>query len=132
MDSVKSRQTEGYDFYDYAEVVFNATGGAEVTYTVGTQANAAILGSWPSQSTLPVPIPFDAQHTVVLSDVECFIRLINSTLLGQQALAILPAGFPVQIRIRANVETTLRNKWVQMRIVGSGLAGGTIRIRSSG
>jgi len=48
-----SRQGEGYDLYDSVDdMAFNAVGGAEVYYVVGTNQNAAIAGAWSSETGL--------------------------------------------------------------------------------
>lgn len=136
VDSVKSRQSEGYDFYDYAEVAFNPAGGAVVQYVVGTRQNAAIQGTWPSQTGVYLPnplyLPFDAQSTQVYATQPCLIRLINNALTAQQFAAILPLGLPVQIAIPAGVWFNLPDKWWLMTVIGSGVAGGTLMIKASG
>lgn len=136
VDSVKSRQTEGYDFYDYAEVAFNPAGAVEVNYIVGTNQNLAIAGAWPSQTGLYPPnrgyLPFDAQNTMFYATQPCLIRLINNALAAQQAIGVLPAGLPVQIAVPANVWFTFPDKWFSLLVVGSGAAGGTLTIKASG
>jgi len=48
-----SSQGEGYDLYDAVNAMaFNAVGGAEVYYVVGTNQNAAIPGAWISETGL--------------------------------------------------------------------------------
>ncbi len=51
MNELKSRQGEGYDFYDYDALVFPAAGAPfiEAAYVVGTNQNAAIQGAWPNE-----------------------------------------------------------------------------------
>jgi len=50
---IKATQGEGYDLYDAEENrAFNAAGGAEVFYVVGTNQNAAIPGAWQSETML--------------------------------------------------------------------------------
>ena len=50
MNDFKGRQSEGYDFYDYREMNFNAPGGAEAPYVAGNASNVAVAGSWPSET----------------------------------------------------------------------------------
>lgn len=53
MNEQNSRQGEGYDLYDAVDdMAFNAVGGAEVFYVVGTNQNALIAGAWPSETGL--------------------------------------------------------------------------------
>ena len=136
VDQIKSRQTEGYDLYDYAEVAFQAAGGVEAVYLVGTRQNALIQGAWPSQTGVYLPnpayLPFDAHSTQVYATVPCFIRLINNALTAQMVGGILPLGLPVQIAIPAGAWFNLPDKWWMMQIIGSGVAGGTLSIKSSG
>ncbi len=134
-----SLQGEGYDFYDAVQLPFLAAGGAEVQYLVGTAANLAILGSWPTRETaLLVPhartavVPFDAQSTLFIATQPCFIRLINGLLIDQQVLGVLPAGDPVQIPIPAGVWMNLPDKWVILVVVGQGAAPGVLTIKASG
>lgn len=136
MDLLKSKQSEGYDLYDYAEVPFNPAGGVNVQYAVGARQNAAIQGAWPSQTGLYLPNPlygpFDAQNTQVYATQPCLIRLISNALVAQQLRGILPFGLPVQIAVPTGVWFTLPDKWWLMQIIGSGVAGGILMIKASG
>ena len=51
MNEMKSRQGEGFDFYDYDVLGLPAAGAPfiEAVYVVGTNQNAAIQGAWPNE-----------------------------------------------------------------------------------
>lgn len=136
VNEVKSRQGEGYDFYDYAEVAFEALGGIEETYVVGTNMNAAVQGAWLSESGLyppsPLYLPVDAQNTLFYATQPCMVRLYSRALYAQQVAGILPAGPPVQIAIPSGVWFTLPDKWYWLQVVGSTASAGTLRVKSSG
>ena len=154
MNDGKSRQGEGYDFYDYDELAFNALGGLEVAYIVGTNARAAMPGMgaldaavWPISETYPaIPAvgfpglgcPHDAQNTLFYTDQECVIRLVSRGLITRWVASVV-AGAPfsawpipvVQVTIPATTWITLPDKWAVIYVVGTGLAG-TLVIKPSG
>ena len=127
------------DFYDSIQLPFLAAGGVEVQYLVGTAANVTLLGSWPIKEPNMLVVhprtgivPFDAQNTLFISTQPCLIRLINSLLIDQQVLGILPAGDPVQIPLQAGTFYTLPDKWVVLLVVGAGAAPGVLTVKASG
>lgn len=136
MDLLKSKQSEGYDYLDYAEISFNALGGVATPYLVGTQANVAIQGSWPTQTGVYLPnplyLPFDAQNTMFYATQPCLLRLINNALWTQQLGGVLPIGFPVQIAVPAGVWFTFPDKWFLLYVVGSTVNAGVLRVKASG
>ena len=52
-----------YEYNDYAEISFTAT---ETSYTVGTNANKAEAGSWPSSVT--------AKSVLLYATQDCYVR----------------------------------------------------------
>lgn len=155
MNDIKSRQGEGYDFYDAAIIVYNAGGGAEVGYVVGTNARAAVPGLgvgdqaiWPVSETFPVippifpglALPHDAQDTHFYASSPCFIRLVSKNDVIRWMLA-LQAGAPwsawpipkMQIPLRANVDYVYADKWALIYVVAQpGMAAGTLSVKASG
>lgn len=149
----KSRQGEGYDFYDYDELAFNAVGGVEVAYIAGTNARAAIplmlldAAIWPISETYPaIPAqgfpalgcPHDAQDTQIFSDEPVDIRLVSRELI-QRWTASVVAGAPfsvwpipiLQVTYPANAWFVLPDKWAIIYAVGVDV-GGTLLIKASG
>ena len=155
MNDTKGRQGEGYDFYDFAAINFNAGGGAEVAYIAGANARAAIPGLgaldaaiWPISETFPaIPpffpglgIPHDAQDTHFYSSQPCLLRLVNRSTIMRWMLA-LAAGVPfsawpipvVQIQLRANVDYVFPDKWAVLYVVAQlGQQAGTLTVKASG
>lgn len=125
----KSRQRLGYDYYDYAAIAFTAV---EQAYTVGTNANAALVGSWPSESGLPV----EGQVTRLYATQDCLIRFVPRWIVMRQALAVghpflIPAGLPVQTPVPANTWIVFPDKWIYLYVV-SVLNNGVLRLEVSG
>lgn len=87
-------------------------------------ANAVVVGA----SHAPV----DAQNTLLISTQPCFIRLVNTALIAQQAIGIIAAGLPVQIPIQADIWYAPPDKWIIMHVVGQGVAPGVLMIKASG
>jgi hypothetical protein len=154
MNEPKARQGEGYDFYDFASINFNAGGGAEVAYVAGANARAAVLGLlldaaiWPISETLPaVPpifpglgVPHDAQDTHFYASQPCLLRLVNRNTIMRWILA-LAAGAPwsawpipvVQIQLRANVDYVYPDKWAVLYVVAQAAQqAGTLMVKASG
>lgn len=155
MNELKGRQGEGYDFYDFAAINFNAGGGAEVAYVAGTNARAAIPGLgvgdaaiWPISETFPpIPpffpglgMPHNTQDTHFYSSVPCLLRLVTREDIFRWMLALL-AGAPfsawpilkVQIQLRANVDYTYPDKWAVLYVVAQvGQQAGTLMVKASG
>lgn len=209
MNEIKSRQSEGYDYYDYREHQFNAAGGVETPYVAGNAANVAVPGSWPSDSgiytttlltagvapgavnvpvgnvagfaagqtvyivdaanimanvvgaILPAPVntlvmalpltvafalgngafvinalPYDAHSTMLYSDQNCLVRLLNRNAVSQKMLPAtspgnIPAGAFVQMLVPAGQYIIVPAKWIALFAVGQANAG-TLRIWSSG
>jgi len=85
-----------YEIYDAAVLVAGAPAGLGV-YIIGTNANTAILGSWPQILTLPTPLPTPAQHLKIRATVDCLIMLHSFDMLAAQAQGGYPAGLPTAI-----------------------------------
>jgi hypothetical protein len=100
---------DGYPYDDYDELAFQATGGTEVSYTVGTNANAAVAASWPAAES--------AKRTRFLCDQECLVRFDQA------------AG--VQHRIIPGAWDEYRRAWRTIYVIGANLAG-TLRIKMEG
>lgn len=155
MNNLRTKQSEGYEFYDYASINFNAGGGAETAYVAGTNARASVPGLgaldaavWPISETYPVVFPFfpglvcphDAQDTHFYSSVPCLLRLVTRNDVTRWMLALL-AGAPwsawpipkVQIQLRANVDYTFPDKWAILYVVAQAAQqGGTLMVKASG
>src|SRR3990170_2787598 len=139
MNDIKSKQIEGNDFYDFANIAYNAGGGLETAYIVGTNARAAIplLGVgdaaiWPISETYPaVPplfpglaCPHNAQSTLIRATSPVLIRLVSRELVARWFGTLL-AGAPfslwpiptVQIQLPANTWFTLPDKWAVLYVV---------------
>jgi len=107
VNEIESTQAEGYDFYDAVNAMaFNVFGGAEVHYVVGTNANAAVLGSWPTEtgvsavSLLVLPVAIGANVFPVVNAalfaVGDWVRIVDAA--GQMdnvVAAILPGNILV-------------------------------------
>lgn len=155
MNEIKSRQGEGYDFYDLALFNYNGVGGAETEYVVGTDARAALPGlgvgdaaAWPISETFPAVPPFfpglacphNAQSTTFRATTDVLIRLVSREMVTRWLLA-LQAGAPfslwpipsLQMIFAANTTYTISDKWALIYVVGGPAAAvGTIWIKSSG
>ena len=155
MNDTKGRQGEGYDFYDFAAINFNAGGGAEGAYIVGANARAAVPGLgvgdaaiWPISETFPAifPIfpglgmPHNAQETHFYASVPCLLRLITKDDIFRWMLA-LQAGAPfsawpipkVQIQLRATTEFIYSDKWAILYVVAQpAQLAGTLMVKASG
>lgn len=116
---------EGYSLYDYAEIAFQAMGGAVATYVVGTNQNAAISGAWPM---LEASLPYNAQRLELLATQDCFVMIASAELIAAQAAGTLPAGTPVAIRILRGVSRTILAKCAVLYVIGAGLNTGTLRV----
>lgn len=155
MNDTKSKQIEGYDFYDSAAIAYNAGGGVETAYVAGVNARAAIPGLgigdaaiWPISETYPavVPIfpglacPHDAQNTLLRSTSPVLIRLISRELVARYYASVI-AGAPfsawpipiVQIPLRAAVDYTIPDKWAILYVVAQpAQLAGTLTVKASG
>ena len=125
----KGVQVEGFDFSDYTAQPFTAVVD---TYIVGTDANAALPGSWPNEGALPA----EAQSILLLSDQDCTIQIISLKLIQRQALPatnplFIAAGFPVGQLVPQNIPFRLPDKAVIIYVTGVALAG-TLNIWLSG
>jgi len=110
----KARMIEGYDYYDYAEIAFGAT---ETSYTVGTNANAALSGSWPSEGGYPV----EAQSTLLYATQDCYVRLLPRWIVVRQNLPTaapfkMSSGLPLQMRVPAGVYFETKVKWIVLYV----------------
>ena len=154
MNESKSSQLEGYDFYDQAEIAFNAAGGAEVFYIAGTNARVALPGLgaldnaiWPISETYPVVAPFfpglacphDAQITRLSATAPCLVRYVSRSLVGRWVAAFFAGApfspwpiLPVQEIIPANTTFMIQDKWAILSVIGSGIGGGTLFAKASG
>ena len=155
MNENKGRQGEGYDFYDYDELAFNAVApAAEVAYIAGANARAAMPGMgvldfavWPISETYPaIPAvgfpglgcPHNAQNTLFYADVPCLIRMVSRELITRWLVSAVPpppfSAWPiptVQVLIPATTWITLPDKWAIIYVIGTGVAG-TLIIKTSG
>jgi len=154
MNELRSRQDEGYDFYDDAVIAYNAGGGAETAYIAGTQARAAIPGLtldnavWPISETFPaVPplfpglaCPHNVQSVELRSTTPVLVRFVSRELVARWMLSLL-AGAPfsawpipmVQIQIPAATLKTYTDKWAILYVVAQvGQLAGTLQIKASG
>jgi hypothetical protein len=101
MNYPDSKETRGFNLQDYVEVT---TGAVPVQYTVGTQANAAIAGSWPLEGSLPQ----ESQRILMYAAEDTLVSFIPLWILGrqvapQQAQDLLPPGLPVFKLVPAKV-----------------------------
>jgi len=155
MNELKSRQGEGYDFYDLGVFAYNAAGGVEIEYVVGANARAALPGlgagdaaAWPiSETVAAIPplfpglaIPHNAQDTMIHATTDVLIRLVSREMVARWLLA-LRAGAPfsvwpipsLQLTYPANQWFTISDKWVLMYVVAApAQPAGVIWIKSSG
>ena len=154
MNDTRGRQGEGYDFYDFAAISFNAGGGAEVAYIVGTNARVAVPGLlldnaiWPVSETFPaipplfpgLAMPHNAQDTHLYSSQPCLLRLVTREDIFRWMRA-LATGVPfsawpipkVQIQLRQNVDYVYADKWVILYVVAQAAQlAGTLYMKASG
>jgi hypothetical protein len=154
LNDPKARQGEGYDFYDYAVVAYNAGGGLEVPYIAGTRARATVPALtldnavWPISETFPAALPLfpglncphNAQNTELISTSATLIRLVSRETITRW-LASLAAGAPfsvwpipmVQMQVPANTLKTIPDKWAVLYVVAQPAAlAGNLRIKASG
>lgn len=64
------RMKRHYDYDDYAEIVFNAAGGAEIRYIIGTNAFLAAPTSV-ADPTIPM---FEAKCLLLIPTADCRVR----------------------------------------------------------
>jgi hypothetical protein len=155
MNETKSRQGEGYDFYDLGLFAYNAAGGLETEYVVGTNARAALPGlgvgdnaAWPVSETIPVipPIfpglilPHNAQNSMLRATTDILIRFVSRELVMRWLFA-LQAGAPfsiwpiptLQVTYPANQWFTVPDKWALLYVVAApGQPAGVLWVKSSG
>lgn len=155
MNEDKTKQIEGNDYYDYANVNYNAGGGAEVAYIVGTNARAALplLGVadaaiWPISETYPaipplfpgLACPHNSHSTLIRATSPILIRLVSRELVTRW-IASLIVGAPfsawpiptVQIQLPANTWFTLPDKWAILYVVAQPLQlAGILTVKASG
>lgn len=65
--SVLPPERSTYEYDDYASVAFTDT---ETSYTVGTNANSAVSGSWPTG--------LKAQSILLYATQDCYVRFDNA------------------------------------------------------
>lgn len=106
-----------------------AIGGAvPVTYNIGTNANAAILGSWPPIATVPAPLPTPAKRLVVACTQACNLWLLSLDMIIAQASGGYPPGLPAPIPLLANLVYTL--DYPTCVLLYQSVAGGTLTIHA--
>lgn len=124
-----SIELRGHDLADYIEVT---VGAIELFYDVGTQANAAINGSWPKDGALNQ----EAHHIKFYAAEDTFVRFVPLWITSRQAQPMLnplflPAGLPVQVLIPKTTLITFDLKAWRIYYVQS-TAGGKMKIWMEG
>lgn len=71
------------DYDDEAEISFSV---APTLYVVGTNANAALLGSWPLDPVSGLPLA-DAKNTLFMATKDCFVRFRSPLAVAQRLFA---------------------------------------------
>ena len=111
-----------YDYDDYADIAFNAVGGVEVVYIVGT--NAFLAGGLPppisnilavGDPTIPM---FEAKCVLLLPTVDCLVRFEPNYL--------LPAGASTRIQhpiLVAFSPYTIFRRFTAIHVIGAAGAG---------
>jgi hypothetical protein len=88
----KSQEVEGHDLSEYLQVV---TAVGPVQYIVGTAANAALLGSWPREGSLPQ----EGHKFTFYAATDTLVYFVPLWMIIRQNLPPasggLPAGLPV-------------------------------------
>ena len=90
------------------------------SYTVGTGANAAVDGSWP---TIGVGVPFPTKKVSFYATQDVLIRFTNLEAYLQQAGGILPAGNFVQQTFLANTWHEIELECISISVVRSAING---------
>jgi len=91
----------GYVYDDYAEISFTAT---QASYTVGTNARAAVPGAWPNDEP--------AKDVLLYADQDCYVRFNR----GDAVQHLIPADTYMRFQrrctviyvVRVSVDGTLR------------------------
>lgn len=136
VDRVKARFIEGYETDDYAQLAFNATGGAETNYVIGTMAIASdptlltfggkpgMAGNMdtaidPTTGNARTPLTGFTAHSVLLYATQnCLVRFNEAP--------------RVQHLILAGNFYRYYRKTYRIYVVGAGAAAGTLYIWATG
>lgn len=105
--------------FDGTTINFTAV---EQAYTIGTGANAAVSGSWP---TIGVGVPFPTKKVVFHATQDVLIRFVNLEAYLQQAAGSLPgtAASFVQQTFLANTRYELDLECIIIYVVRSAVDG---------